>query len=115
MPWYWRLIRIFIKTPTPTQALCHAPKPILFDTGEMNFPHAWQPHILDLQLLRLGDVYIAGVPAEFTTMSGRRLRNAIKRTLVKEGGDPSSIQVILSGPANGYSVSRKVAKEIHWS
>ncbi|KAI8341054.1 Neutral/alkaline nonlysosomal ceramidase [Chlamydoabsidia padenii] len=103
IPWYWRLVRNFIKKPSQAQALCHAPKPILFDTGEMEFPHAWQPHVLDLQLLRLGDIYIVGVPAEFTTMSGRRLCNAIKSKVIEHGGDPSSTKVILSGPANGYS------------
>ncbi|KAI8067907.1 Neutral/alkaline nonlysosomal ceramidase [Gongronella butleri] len=103
MPWYWKVIRWFIKTPTEAQEACHAPKPILFDTGEMDFPHAWQPHHLDIQLLRVGDVYIAGVPAEFTTMSGRRLRKAIKDTLVAHGANANTTTVILSGPANGYS------------
>ncbi|ORZ09921.1 Neutral/alkaline nonlysosomal ceramidase [Absidia repens] len=104
IPWYWRIIRSFIKSPSQAQVSCHAPKPILFDTGEINFPHSWQPHILELQLLRVGNVYIAGVPAEFSTMSGRRLRKAIKETIIQHTGcDTESIKVILSGPANGYS------------
>ncbi|ORX56424.1 Neutral/alkaline nonlysosomal ceramidase [Hesseltinella vesiculosa] len=101
MPWYFKAIRWFIKTPSQEQEACHAPKPILFDTGEMDFPHAWQPHGLDIQLLKVGDIYIAGVPAEFTTMSGRRLRKSIKDTLVANGANVTA--VILSGPANGYS------------
>lgn len=71
----------------------------------MTLPYAWQPKILDIQLLRIGNVYIAGVPAEFTTMSGRRLRRAIKAKLIEHGAGDNDTQVILSGPANGYAVS----------
>ncbi|KAI8077818.1 Neutral/alkaline nonlysosomal ceramidase [Halteromyces radiatus] len=101
MPWYWKFVRAFIKTPSQSQVECHAPKPILFDTGEMSFPHAWQPNVLDIQLFRVGNTFIAAVPAEFTTMSGRRLRKAIADTLMDYGVNTASI--ILSGPANGYS------------
>ncbi|CAO3612620.1 unnamed protein product [Cunninghamella blakesleeana] len=103
LPLYARLFRLLIKSPSKRQVACHAPKPILFDTGELNFPHSWQPHVLDLQLFRIGNVYIAAVPAEFTTMSGRRLKKAIKEALVENGADPNDIYVILSGLSNGYS------------
>lgn len=114
MPFYLKLFRLLIKAPSKQQIACHAPKPILFDTGELNFPHSWQPHVLDIQLFRIGNVYIAAVPAEFTTMSGRRLRKAIKETLVENGADPNDTTVILSGLSNGYSVSikKKIVKII---
>lgn len=72
----------------------------------MSFPYAWQPTILDVQLLRIGNVYIAGVPAEFTTMSGRRLRAAIKHKLIEYNVGNENTTVILSGPANGYAVGK---------
>ncbi|CAO3643586.1 unnamed protein product [Cunninghamella echinulata] len=103
MPFYLKLIRLLLKEPSKQQKACHAPKPILLDTGELFFPHSWQPHILDIQLFRLGHVYIAAVPAEFTTMSGRRLRQAIKDTVVEYGSNPNDTTVILSGLSNGYS------------
>jgi neutral ceramidase len=86
--------------------LCQSPKPILLDTGEISFfPHTWQPEILDIQLFRLGHVFIYSVPSEFTTMSGRRLRRAIKQALINHQlGDQDTI-VIHSGPANGYAVN----------
>lgn len=86
---------------------------VLLNSGEFSVPYDWQPRILDVQLLRVGNVFIAGVPAEFTTMSGRRLRKAIKATLVKHYGEEMAddITVILSGPANGYAVREKV----HWT
>ncbi|KAI6661045.1 Neutral ceramidase-like [Oopsacas minuta] len=43
-----------------------------------------------------------GVPGEFTTMSGRRLRDAVYETLVKEGMTNGS-QVVIAGLSNVYS------------
>lgn len=31
---FWRLVRNFIRRPTPEQEACHKPKPILLDVGE---------------------------------------------------------------------------------
>ncbi len=36
-----------------------------------------QPSIVDVQILRVGQLVILAVPGELTTMSGRRLRQAI--------------------------------------
>jgi neutral ceramidase len=98
------MIRNALKRPTHKQAMCQAPKPILLDTGEIKFLPPWQPRIVDIQLFRVGNIFIYAVPAEFTTMSGRRLKNAIKDALIKHKlGDVHST-VIHSGPANGYAV-----------
>ncbi|KAI8390988.1 Neutral/alkaline nonlysosomal ceramidase [Radiomyces spectabilis] len=97
----WGTLAHLLRWPSQQQKLCHAPKPIILNTGEMTYPFEWQPHILDIQLLRIGSVFIIGVPAEFTTMSGRRLRNAVQKTLCEYG--ICDTVVILSGPANGYS------------
>ncbi|KAF7729413.1 hypothetical protein EC973_004392 [Apophysomyces ossiformis] len=99
---FWDTIKNFIRKPTKEQIECQKPKPILLDTGEIKIPYDWQPKILDIQLLRIGNVFIAGVPSEMTTMSGRRLRQAIKAVLEKHGVG-ENITVIQSGPANGYA------------
>ncbi|KAG0745773.1 hypothetical protein G6F57_009900 [Rhizopus arrhizus] len=101
---FWDTIKDIVRKPTKQQVLCQSPKPILLDTGEISiFPHTWQPEILDIQLFRLGHVFIYSVPSEFTTMSGRRLRRAIKQALINHQlGDQDTI-VIHSGPANGYA------------
>ena len=44
----------------------------------MKRPYAWHPSIIDTQLLRIGDFVVANLPGEFTTMSGRRMRNMLK-------------------------------------
>ncbi|RWS23274.1 neutral ceramidase-like protein [Leptotrombidium deliense] len=93
---FWNLVRDFLSKPTKELSDCHKPKPILLATGQMHFPYEWQPKILPTQVLRIGDVFIAGVPAEFTTMSGRRLKETLRNVT-------KSSQVILSGLSNAYS------------
>lgn len=66
----------------------------------MSFPYAWQPSILPTQLLKIGPVVIAGVPAEFTSMSGRRLRAAIKNKFKDFKID---VNVAIAGLSNAYS------------
>ncbi|KAI8332592.1 Neutral/alkaline nonlysosomal ceramidase [Chlamydoabsidia padenii] len=97
----WNIIKDVVRTPTKEQKDCQAPKPILLDTGEINIPYPWQPSILEIQLFRIGDVYIASTPSELTTMSGRRLRRSIKTRLESHGLQVRD--VIYSGPANGYA------------
>ena len=63
---FWKFVRDILHKPTQEQIDCHAPKPILLDTGYVDIPYPWQPSILPLQLLRVGQLVIIGVPAEFT-------------------------------------------------
>ncbi|RVX16061.1 Neutral ceramidase 3 [Vitis vinifera] len=81
----WKRFRDSLKKPSKYQEDCQQPKPILLDTGEMFKPYAWAPAILPIQILRLGKLVILSVPGEFTTMAGRRLREAVKETLVSNG------------------------------
>ncbi|XP_067670891.1 neutral ceramidase B-like [Haliotis asinina] len=99
---FWDFVRNFIKKPSPEQTACHAPKPILFDTGEMNRPYPWQPAIVDIQMLRVGQLVIIGVPAEFSTMAGRRTRDAVAEALVSSGFPQDTVPVI-AGLCNTYS------------
>eukprot|EP00117_Sycon_ciliatum_P000562 scpid53224/ scgid6579/ Neutral ceramidase B; Acylsphingosine deacylase 2B; N-acylsphingosine amidohydrolase 2B len=99
---FWNAISHLLADPTPEQVACHHPKPILLDTGEMNVPFPWQPHVVDIQLLRLGQLLIAAVPGEFTTMSGRRLRNALKKLVVSMGWSEDTT-VVIAGLSGTYS------------
>ncbi|XP_060077762.1 uncharacterized protein LOC132557292 [Ylistrum balloti] len=99
---FWDAIRNFIKAPSPEQVKCHHPKPILLDTGEITFPYAWQPSIVDVQILRIGQLAILGVPAEFTTMSGRRTRDAVTKALI-QGGLSSDTVSVIAGLSNDYA------------
>lgn len=62
----WILVRDILHKPNKEQIDCQLPKPILLDTGFMDWPYPWQASILPLQLLRIGQLVIIGVPAEFT-------------------------------------------------
>ncbi|XP_010517085.1 PREDICTED: neutral ceramidase [Camelina sativa] len=102
---FWRLVRNVLRTPGPGQVQCQKPKPILLDTGEMKEPYDWAPSILPIQMLRIGQLIILSVPGEFTTMAGRRLRDAVKSFLIslnsKEFGN--NLHVVIAGLTNTYS------------
>merc|ERR1719419_135464 len=74
---FWDFISGLLKDPSPEQEACQAPKPILLDTGEYRLPYAWHPTSVDTQILRVGSFAMLAVPGEFTTMSGRRLRESV--------------------------------------
>jgi hypothetical protein len=57
------------------------------------------PQVLPVQLIRLGNLAIAGVPSEFTTVAGIRLRKVLEQMLAKTGTD----RVLIQGYANGFS------------
>ncbi|SJX60407.1 related to neutral ceramidase [Sporisorium reilianum f. sp. reilianum] len=101
---FWDVVKGFIKNPGPEQIECQAPKAILLDIGEIHKPYDWGPSIVEVQILRVGRLFILIVPGEFTTMAGRKLKRAvgeaIKRAgLVDDGVDPI---VQVSGPASTY-------------
>ncbi|OMO97418.1 hypothetical protein COLO4_14630 [Corchorus olitorius] len=102
---FWRLVRNLLKKPDEEQVNCQKPKPILLDTGEMKEPYDWAPSILPLQILRIGQLVILSVPSEFTTMAGRRLRDAVKMVLTSGSSKQfdSNVHIVIAGLTNTYS------------
>jgi len=98
---YWNYLASFVFDPSPEQIKCQYPKPILMNTGGTNFPTPWTPKILPLQIVRIGQLFIIAVPGEFTTMSGRRLRDTVQKTLEEQGFN--NTHVVIAGLANAYS------------
>lgn len=76
---------------------CQAPKELFVPTGLMR-PVPWTPPVLPVQLVRIGPLYLAAVPAELTIMSGYRIRRQLARTL---GADIHNVLAV--GYANAYS------------
>jgi neutral ceramidase len=97
---FWNFISSFLAKPTPDQIECQSPKPILLDVGQIE-PIPWAPDVVAVQIVTLGQLVIVAVPGEFTTMSGRRLRNTIREVFV-QGGMENPI-VVISGLSNTYS------------
>ena len=74
-----------------------APKLVLVAVGLLP-PDGWVPHVLKIQILRIGGVYVVGGPAEFTIVAGLRIR----RTVADRLGVPLE-NVIFQGYANSYA------------
>ena len=80
---FWEAIGDLLSTPSPDQIKCQSPKPILLDLAGIERPYQWDAEVVPIQLLRVGETFfIAAVPAEFTTMAGRRLKAAIASRIV---------------------------------
>uniref|UniRef100_A0A8C6LBN1 Neutral ceramidase n=1 Tax=Nothobranchius furzeri TaxID=105023 RepID=A0A8C6LBN1_NOTFU len=100
---FWDGIRDALLGPPSNQTKeCHHPKPILFSTGEMNWPLPWHPQIVDVQIVTIGSVAVIAVPGEMTTMSGRRLRKAVKEELESENTFKDT-EVVIAGLSNIYT------------
>ncbi|XP_036121121.1 neutral ceramidase isoform X2 [Molossus molossus] len=99
---FWETIRdqIFGK-PSAEIRECQKPKPVLVHTGELSKPHPWHPDIVDVQIITLGSLAIVAIPGELTTMSGRRLREAVKAEFATYG--MQNMTVVLSGLCNVYT------------
>ncbi|EPQ28856.1 uncharacterized protein PFL1_03659 [Pseudozyma flocculosa PF-1] len=101
---FWDVVKAFIKSPTEEQKECQAPKSVLLDVGEIHRPYDWGPSIVEVQMLRVGQLFILVVPGEFTTMAGRRLKAAVAASISEAGLLPEGVEPILqiSGPASTY-------------
>eukprot|EP01095_Lingulamoeba_sp_RSL-Kostka_P005335 TRINITY_DN1666_c0_g1_i1.p1 TRINITY_DN1666_c0_g1~~TRINITY_DN1666_c0_g1_i1.p1 ORF type:complete len:727 (-),score=281.42 TRINITY_DN1666_c0_g1_i1:239-2419(-) len=101
----WNTITDILSRPTKEQKDCQYPKPILFNTGGIKFPgdSPWTPSVIPLQLFKIGNLYIIGVPGEFTSCSGRRLRKVVKATLEKYGVADENAYYIIGGLSNEYT------------
>lgn len=98
----WPFLREVLHKTTPEEKACAEPKDILLPTGNVNVPYPWAEKTLPVQLLQIGDFYILAVPTEMTTMSGRRIRRAVKTTIDSKTGNNKSI-VVLAGLSNAYA------------
>ncbi|PXX66777.1 neutral ceramidase [Nocardia tenerifensis] len=73
-----------------------APKAIAAPLGLMP-PVAWVPNVVPIQLVRLGELYLAAAGGEFTITAGLRVRRVVAETL----GVPLE-RVLMQGYANAY-------------
>lgn len=74
---------------------CQAEKPILFPIGP---PLNFSAVVLPIQLFRIGNLAIIGLPWEVTTMAGRRLRETLLDVLKADGVD----YIVINGLSNDY-------------
>ncbi|GJT70776.1 neutral ceramidase 2-like protein [Tanacetum coccineum] len=88
---------------------CPAAMGFAFAAGTTDGPGAFdftqgddQPSILPVQIFQIGQLVILNVPGEFTTMAGRRLRQAVKEVMTS-GNKDSNVHVVIAGLTNTYS------------
>ncbi|WP_299080188.1 neutral/alkaline non-lysosomal ceramidase N-terminal domain-containing protein [uncultured Paraglaciecola sp.] len=95
--WLDLIIRVVVGTEPWTQSVkdCQSPKPILFETGSGAEP--LQSQIRSLTVARLGSLAIVAMPTEITTMSSRRIQQAVKAAL-----GPWVEHIVIAGYSNGY-------------
>jgi len=60
--------------------------------------HTWTPIVLPVQILRVGDIAILGLPAEISTEAGNQLRKAVIEVLESIG----IIDIVISSCSNEY-------------
>ncbi|KAI0201552.1 Neutral/alkaline nonlysosomal ceramidase [Astrocystis sublimbata] len=96
----WEVVKALLREPSAKQKKCQMPKPVLLDIGELSQPYAWGPNIVDMQVLRVGQLVIIVSPSEATTMAGRRWRAAVKAAA--EDMTEAEPKVVIGGPANSY-------------
>ncbi|XP_057378425.1 uncharacterized protein LOC130700406 [Daphnia carinata] len=99
---FWNLVGSALVKPSEDVKRCHSPKPVLLSTGEITWPYDWHPSIVETQVLRIGQLLIAAVPGEFTTMAGRRLREALNAEASNNGGG-SNVKTVIAGLSNVYT------------
>ncbi|MBS44130.1 MAG: alkaline ceramidase [Nocardioides sp.] len=81
-------------TASPELEECHGDKEILFPAGSVDFVQQRLP----VQLVRIGQLYLVGIPAEVTIVSGLRLRRTVAAAV---GTDVEN--VLVQGYANAYA------------
>ena len=69
--------------------------------GTLGEDEPWAPNVLPLQLVDLGGLVLAGVPAEPTVTAGRRLRATLAQAMTMTMTSPRAI--IINGYTNAYS------------
>jgi neutral ceramidase len=67
----------------------------------MTFPYKWQPDIVDTVVAFVGNLGIAGMPGELTTMAGRRMRATMRDVMAEQG--VASPKAVIAGLTNVYS------------
>lgn len=76
---------------------CQGAKEVVIPVGQMS-PYPWTPEVVPVQLVRLGQLYLATLPGEPSIMSGYRIRRQLANTL---GTDVKNVLVV--GYTNAYT------------
>jgi len=105
-------VRNFLTNPTDDQIYCQYPKSVLLNLGansgnnssickvdplNTTYCAAWTEVVIPFQLFKIGNVVLPGIPSEWTTMLGRRLRKVLQSVFNDE-----QLIIPISGLSNVY-------------
>jgi len=97
----WDLIIKGLIPPSKEDIACQGAKRIAVDMKSMPNIGPWADTVLELQVHRVGRLFVLAVPVEVTTMAGRRMRAAVTATLEQAGlKDPI---VVVNSLSNQYT------------
>ncbi|SFK49263.1 neutral ceramidase [Streptomyces pini] len=96
-PFWDAISHSVVYTVSPELRDAHAPKAIAVPIGEMNRVYPWVQEIVPVQLVRIGRLYLIGVPGEVTIAAGLRLRRTVAQATGADLDD-----VLVAGYANSY-------------
>ncbi|MCI0386954.1 neutral/alkaline ceramidase [Streptomyces sp. CNQ085] len=96
-PFWDAISHSVIYTVSPELRDAHAPKAIAVPIGEMNRIYPWVQETVPVQLVRIGRLYLIGVPGEVTIAAGLRLRRTVAQVTGADLDD-----VLVAGYANSY-------------
>jgi len=82
---------------SPELRRAQAPKGVFVPVGEMNRTYPWVSERVPVQLVRIGRLYLVGIPGEVTIGAGLRLRRTVAEAV---GAEPAD--VLVAGYANAY-------------
>ena len=70
------------------------------DSGSLGLlpPSPWVPHVVPLQIMRIGQLVLVAVPAEMTIVAGLRLRKVVADAMRVAVDD-----VLIQGYSNAYT------------
>lgn len=91
------LSRRVVYRMSPRLRDAHAPKGVMLGGARLNRVLALMAERAPVQLLRIGPLYLIGIPAEVTIVAGLRLRRTVAGIV---GAELS--QVLVAGYSNGY-------------
>lgn len=86
-----------IYTVSPELKQAQAPKDVFVPIGEMNRVYPWVQERVPVMLVRIGGLYLIGIPGEVTVCAGLRLRRTVAGIVGADLDD-----VLVAGYANAY-------------
>lgn len=96
-PFWDRVSRTALYKLSPALAASQAPKGIFAPAGVMNKVYPWLQEVVPVQLLRIGELYLIGIPGEVTITAGLRLRRTVSEVVGAELRN-----VLVAGYSNSY-------------